>query len=131
MSIDPWILAYESALRSQDTNTQVGACNDLFKVGWNHCICPDLPNKQGYVHAEMMALAGNCDQRVLYVTMGCCCDCSKLLVMSGIRRLVTCKYDYSKWEKEIANGIKILKHNGIAIEYRSPAGKLLMGGELR
>ena len=133
--LDYWKEAYLCALKSRDSNTQVGAClvspfNRGIKHGWNYEIS-EIPGKLGFVHAEMEAIVGTHWAGVLYCTWGCCTNCAKLIVVSGISKLVTAKYDYPKWEDEIEWGHKILRDNGVAIEFRKPYGKLLIGGKFR
>ena len=127
-----WEEAYKAALKSRDTNTKVGAC--FVKTVYSYTGCnyeiADIPGKLGFVHAEMAAITGSFGG-VLYCTWGCCTNCAKLIVVSGITKLVTAKYDYPKWNEEIEWGHKILIDNGVAIEFREPVGKLLIGGVLR
>ncbi len=130
--IDFWKKAYLCAKRSQDTNTQVGAVLDqwsIYHFGWNYEIS-EIPGKLGFIHAEMDAIASN-RGGVLYCTWGCCTNCAKLIVTSEVSKLVTAEYDYPKWNQEIKWGHKILVDNGVAIEFREPYGKLLIGGKLR
>ncbi len=137
--IDYWEEAYKAALRSEDSNTQVGAClipvahiGKYITTGWNFGIS-DIPNKLGFVHAEMDVItkANDTLDNTLYCTWGCCTNCAKLIVQSGIIRMVTAEYDYDKWEKEIEWGHKILRDNGVAIEFVKPFGPLLIGGIVR
>ena len=130
MMLDYWKMAYECALESEDTNTQVGAIlvNGDVSHGWNYEISK-IPGKLGFVHAEMDVLAGR-SKGVLYCTWACCTNCAKLIVTSEITKLVTALYDYPKWNQEIEWGHKILIDNGVIIEFREPFGKLLIGGEI-
>ncbi len=137
--LDYWEEAYKAALKSEDTNTQVGAClipvahiGKYITIGWNYEIAK-IPNKLGFVHAEMdvLANASNTIDATLYCTWGCCTNCAKLIVISGVIKMVTAEYDYDKWAQEIKYGHKILRDNGVAIEFRKPFGSLLIGGVLR
>lgn len=82
-------------------------------------ICEDEDNKtKPYVlHAEANAItkvakSNNSSQdATLYVTSSPCMECSKLIIQSGIKRVVYSN-EYSKKE-----GIELLKRAGIKVEY--------------
>ncbi len=135
--VDFWEMAYQAALRSEDNNTQVGACLEVrfgkhITIGWNYEIA-NISNKLGFVHAEMDVItkAINTQGSTLYCTWGCCTNCAKLIVQSGVVKMVTAVYRYEKWEKEIKWGHQILRDNGVAIEIVKPFGPLKIGGVLR
>lgn len=88
-------------------------------------ICEDEDNKtKPYVlHAEANAItkvakSNNSSQgATLYVTTSPCMECSKLIIQSGIKRVVYSN-EYSKKE-----GIELLKRAGIEVEYIEPDRK--------
>ena len=131
---DYWKKAYKAALLSSDTNTKVGTCLDgpIRAIGWNYEIA-EIPGKLGFVHAEMDVISKSLrtQDTTLYCTWGCCTNCAKLIVISGITKMITAKYDYEKWAQEIEWGHKILRDNGVEIEFREPFGPLLIGGVIR
>lgn len=105
-------IAILSAHRSKDPNSQVGACivnpqNKIVGIGYNGfplgCSDDELPwdregesfydTKYPYVcHAELNAILNKnaADLRgcTLYVTLFPCCECTKLIIQSGIGRVV-------------------------------------------
>ncbi len=80
-------------------------------------ICEDQNGKTiPYVlHAEANAItkvaksSNNCDNATLYVTTSPCLECSKLIIQSGIKRVVF------KELYRITDGIELLKKSGIEI----------------
>ena len=82
-------------------------------------ICEDEDNhtKAYVLHAEANALtkvakSNNSSQdATLYVTSSPCMECSKLIIQSGIKRVV-----YSE-EYRITEGLDLLKRAGIEVEY--------------
>lgn len=80
-------------------------------------ICEDEhDNTKPYVlHAEANAItkvaksSNNCDNATLYVTTSPCLECSKLIIQSGIKRVVF------KELYRITDGIDLLKRVGIEI----------------
>ncbi|KAL9182020.1 hypothetical protein ACHAXT_012363 [Thalassiosira profunda] len=105
-------VAFLSAQRSKDPNTQVGAClvdenKCIIGVGYNgfprgcsDAVLPwarsadcDLHKKYPYVvHAEVNAILNKCSANVrgasLYVALFPCNECCKVIVQSGIREVV-------------------------------------------
>lgn len=105
-------MAFLSARRSKDPNTQVGACivdksNCVIGLGYNGfprgCSDDHLPwgriddktlhNKYAYVcHAEVNAILNKCSASVkdatLYVALFPCNECAKVIIQSGIREVV-------------------------------------------
>lgn len=81
-------------------------------------ICEDEDNKTHWyvLHAEANALSKvmksnqNSDGATMYVTLAPCQNCSKLILQSGVKRLVYLEFygDYS--------GINFLKENGVKVE---------------
>lgn len=128
-------LAWKLALLSEDDNTKVGALvvvnGKVVGSGFNYPISLNVPGKKGYVHAEVAAIMGNdCKGGTMFCSWACCTDCAKVIYLSGIKKLVTCNYDYKKWEKEIGYGQQILKDNGVVVEIVKPFGPLLIGGKI-
>ena len=82
-------------------------------------ICEDEDNKtKAYVlHAEANAITkvaksnNSSEGSTLYVTTSPCMECAKLIIQSGIRRVVYCD-PYHKLD-----GIELLKKAGIEVEY--------------
>jgi len=84
--------------------------------GFDNCCEDDQGNTQWYVlHAEANAIlkvaksTHNCKDATLYLTLSPCKDCSKLVIQSGIRRVVF-KTAYKDTE-----GIDFLKNAGVDI----------------
>ena len=82
-------------------------------------ICEDENNvsKPYVLHAEANALTkvarsnNSSDGATLYVTASPCLECSKLIIQSGIRRVV-----YGE-EYRIMDGVELLKRAGIQVEF--------------
>ena len=82
-------------------------------------ICEDDTNttKPYVLHAEANAISkiarsGNSsDGATLYVTASPCLECSKLIIQSGIKRVV-----YSE-KYRIEDGIELLKRAGVSVEF--------------
>ncbi len=105
-------IAILSAHRSKDPNSQVGAClvspdNKIVGIGYNgfplRCSDDELPwereaaspydTKYPYVcHAELNAVlnanTSNLSGCRIYVTLFPCNECSKLLIQSGVRKII-------------------------------------------
>lgn len=82
-------------------------------------VCEDENNKtKPYVlHAEANAITkiaksnNSSDGATLYITTSPCQECAKLIIQSGIRRVVFCDNYHSD------DGIQLLKRAGIDVEY--------------
>lgn len=119
-------VAVLSAMRSKDPNTQVGACivnqkKRIVGIGYNGFPygCDDdtfpwdnkaegfLNNKYPYVvHAEPNAiLNATCSLEgcTLYVTLFPCNECAKLVIQSGIKKIVYMDDKYSGTDSDIAS----------------------------
>lgn len=105
-------MAFLTAQRSKDPNTQVGACivdseNRIIGLGYNGfpsgCSDDKLPwarsnsnqlhNKYLYVcHAEVNAIlnkgSANVKGATIYVALFPCENCSKMIIQAGIRKVV-------------------------------------------
>jgi dCMP deaminase len=101
-----------SALRSKDPVTKVGACivnvkNHIIGIGYNgfpnNCSDSELPweknnpewlnNKYPYVvHAEVNAIMNVnnkiTDNSILYTSLFPCNECAKLIIQSGIKKII-------------------------------------------
>ena len=108
---------------------QVGALvvkdNMIISDGYNGTpsgfenICEDDANhtKPYVLHAEANAItklarsSNNSDGSTLYVTASPCLECSKLIIQSGIRRVV-----YGE-EYRLSDGLQLLSRAGIEVKY--------------
>ena len=74
------------------------------------------------LHAEANAItklarsSNNSDGATLYVTASPCIECSKLIIQSGIRRVV-----YAE-KYRLTDGIDLLKKAGVKVEYKALEG---------
>ena len=114
-------VAYMSAMRSKDPNTQVGACivsedNKILSMGYNGfpigCSDDDFTweregdedNKYLYTaHSELNAIlnsrGGNLVGAKMYVTLFPCNECAKAIIQSGIKTIV---YAHDKYADTLA-----------------------------
>lgn len=111
-------VAYLSAMRSKDPNTQVGACivsheNKILSMGYNGfpsgCSDDEFPwdrdgdglgSKYLYsTHSELNAIlnyrGGSLEGSRMYVTLFPCNECAKAIIQSGIKELI---YDSDKYD---------------------------------
>lgn len=84
-------------------------------------ICEENNVTKPYVlHAEANAItklarsSNNSEGSTLYVTASPCIECSKLIIQSGIKRVV-----YAE-KYRLNEGIKLLERAGIKVEYLNP-----------
>lgn len=117
------------AENSYCTRRKVGALvvkeNMIISDGYNGTptgfenICEDEDNnsKPYVLHAEANAItklarsANNCEGATMYVTASPCIECAKLIIQSGIKRVVyTEKY-------RLTDGIDLLERAGVKVEY--------------
>ncbi|CAH0491694.1 unnamed protein product [Peronospora farinosa] len=122
-------VAFLSAMRSKDPSTQVGACivnseRKIVGIGYNgfpnRCGDDELPwaresetnspldTKYPYVcHAEMNAILNKNSTDVkgctMYVALFPCNECAKLIIQSGISRIVYCSDKYKQDWKFVAS----------------------------
>ena len=110
-------VAMFSAMRSKDSNTQVGACivsdeNKIISVGYNGmpigCDDDDMPwerdgdalnTKYPFVcHAELNAIlnrqAVTTQNARIYVTLFPCNECAKAIIQSGIKEVIYAENKY-------------------------------------
>lgn len=118
-------VAFLSAMRSKDPNSQVGACivspdNKIVGIGYNGmpngCSDDELPwarngdfltTKYAYVcHAEMNAIMNKISADVrncsIYVALFPCNECAKLIIQSGIKEVIFLSDKYHKEVQTIA-----------------------------
>ncbi|MBQ0088359.1 MAG: dCMP deaminase family protein [Prevotellaceae bacterium] len=118
------------AENSYCTRRQVGALivknKAIISDGYNGTpegfenVCEDENNvsKPYVMHAEANAITkiarsgNNSDGATLYVTASPCLECAKLIIQSGIRRVV-----YSE-KYRLDDGIKLLERAGIEVKYK-------------
>ena len=124
-----------SALRSKDPNTQVGACivnekKRIVGIGYNGfpygCGDDEFPwerNAEGFlnnkypyvVHAEANAILNSTsplDGCSIYVSLFPCNECAKLIIQSGIKRIVCMDDKYDGTEANTASK-RMLKAAGV------------------
>ncbi len=117
-------IAFLSAQRSKDNNTQVGACivnqeNRILSVGYNGMPtgCDDnampwardgapLETKYMYVcHAELNAILNNNGGTLkgakIYTTLFPCNECAKAIIQSGIREVVYYSDKYAETDSTV------------------------------
>ena len=110
-------IAYLSAMRSKDPNTQVGACivsqeNKILSMGYNGfptgCDDDEFPwsregelcdSKYAYVtHSELNAIlnyrGGSLEGSKIYVSLFPCNECAKAIIQAGIKTVI---YDCDKY----------------------------------
>lgn len=87
-------------------------------------ICEDNNVTKPYVlHAEANAItklarsSNNSEGSTLYVTASPCIECAKLIIQSGIKRVV-----YAE-KYRLDDGIKLMQRAGIKVEYLNPDEK--------
>lgn len=130
-------VAYLSAMRSKDPNTQVGACivgvdNRILSMGYNGFPngCSDdeypwgklddeLKSKYLYTtHSELNAIlnyrGGSLEGAKMYVTLFPCNECAKAIIQSGIKAVVYADDKYSDTASVVASK-RMLKSAGVEI----------------
>ncbi|XP_023210757.1 deoxycytidylate deaminase-like isoform X1 [Centruroides sculpturatus] len=136
-------IAFLSAMRSKDPNSQVGACivnpeKKIVGIGYNgmpnRCNDDELPwgregpfleTKYAYVcHAEMNAIMNkntadvkNC---TIYVALFPCNECAKLIIQSGIKEVVYLSDKYHKEPSAVA-ARKLFDMAGVTYRQHIPA----------
>jgi len=133
----PWTeyflsVAMLSAMRSKDPSTQVGACivneeKRIVGIGYNGfpkgCGDDELPwarhSSQGanatkypfVCHAEMNAIlnknSASCAGCTMYVVLFPCNDCAKLVIQSGISRIIFISDKYSETDSVKASKLML------------------------
>ena len=123
-------VAYLSAKRSKDPNTQVGSCivssdHKILSMGYNGLPrgCSDdmfpwsregqpLMTKYPFVtHSELNAIlnyrGGSLEGATIYVTLFPCNECAKAIIQAGIRTVV---YDSDKYADSDATGVRYYQY---------------------
>jgi dCMP deaminase len=83
----------------------------------NVCEDEDFRTKPYVLHAEANAItkvaksSNSSDGATLYITTSPCMECAKLIIQSGIRRVVFCDTYHTK------DGVELLQTAGIEVEY--------------
>lgn len=139
-------VAFLSARRSKDPNTQVGACivsqdNKILSMGYNGfpngCSDEDFPwnresadpydNKYFYTtHSELNAIlnyrGGSLEGSKLYVTLFPCNECAKALIQSGIRTVIYAEDRYAN-TSSIRASKRMLRAAGVEFYPYEPSGR--------
>ena len=139
-------IAMLSAERSQDPNTQVGACivapdNRILPVGYNGmpqgCEDDEMPwgregaaldSKYLFVcHAELNAIlnyrgARNFNGARLYVTLFPCNECAKAIIQSGIKEIIYGSDKYQSADSTVASK-RMFDLTGIKYRKFEPSGR--------
>jgi dCMP deaminase len=83
----------------------------------NVCEDEDFKTKPYVLHAEANAITkvaksnNSSDGATLYITTSPCMECAKLIIQSGIRRVVYCEKYHTQ------DGIELLHKAGIVVDY--------------
>lgn len=141
-------IAYLSAMRSKDPNTQVGACivspsNRILSMGyngfpngisdddfpWNRDNPDPVCNKYFYTtHSELNAIlnyrGGTLEGAKLYVTLFPCNECAKAIIQAGIKSLVYACNKYESTPSVIASK-KMLLAAGVELKAYEPTGRVV------
>ena len=140
-------IALLSAMRSKDSNSQVGACivspeNKILSLGYNGmpigCNDDDMPweregdpleTKYMYVcHAELNAILNSAYSNLkgarVYVTLFPCNECAKAIIQSGIKEII---YYSDKYHDEPLSVASRRLFNMTGVKYRAyhPTGREL------
>lgn len=132
-------LAKQQAARSNDDSNQVGCVivqptsHQVLAVGYNDLprgiadkACRrERPMKYKYVeHAERNALYNACRRGtavkggIAAVTMFPCAECSRALIQSGIRTLVTVRPDMTtRWAEDFRISLEMLSEARVSVSY--------------
>ena len=139
-------VAFLSARRSKDPNTQVGACivsqdNKILSMGYNGfpngCSDEEFPwnresadpydNKYFYTtHSELNAIlnyrGGSLEGSKLYVTLFPCNECAKALIQCGIRKVIYAEDRYAA-TSAIRASKRMLRAAGVEFYPYEPSGR--------
>jgi dCMP deaminase len=126
---------------SEDTSTKMGCVvvsksNDLLSIGWNGLPrgIKNTPNKnirpvkyKYFEHAERNTIYNSSrngiplKDSIIYISCLSCCDCTRSIIQSGIKKIVIRKNNDPEFEKRWSEDFKIsksmLKEAGIKISY--------------
>lgn len=140
-------VAYMSAMRSKDPNTQVGACivnkdNKILSMGYNGlprgCSDNDYPwnrdgdpleNKYFYAtHSELNAIlnykGGSLEGTKMYVTLFPCNECAKAIIQSGIAEVIYASDKYGTTSSVIASK-RMLKSAEVNVRQYKKTGRTI------
>ncbi|MBR5508546.1 MAG: dCMP deaminase family protein [Lachnospiraceae bacterium] len=138
-------IAYLSAMRSKDPNTQVGACivsreNKILSMGYNGfpkgCSDDEFPwnrdgdvydSKYAYVtHSELNAIlnyrGGSLEGTKLYVTLFPCNECAKAIIQAGITEVVFAEDKYRETQANMVSR-RMLKTAGVQMTPYKKSGR--------
>ena len=138
-------IAYLSAMRSKDPNTQVGACivshdNKILSMGYNGfprgCSDDEYPwdrdaegvdSKYLYAtHSELNAIlnyrGGSLEGSRLYVTLFPCNECAKAIIQTGIKELIYASDKYDGTPSVVASK-RMLKSAGVKVTPYQETGR--------
>ena len=145
-------IAYLSAMRSKDPSTQVGACivnpdKRIVAIGYNgfpRGISDDdfpwarkaddpLDTKYPYVcHAEMNAIMNKNSESLkgcwIYVTLFPCNECAKLIIQSGISKVV---FASDKYSETLGSKASKRMFDACGISYEKCTSKVMVGNNLK
>ncbi|XP_065810950.1 deoxycytidylate deaminase-like isoform X2 [Labrus bergylta] len=116
-------VALLAAKRSEDPNTQVGACivnqeNKIVGIGHNQ-----MPNGCDVCHAELNAIMNTNGADVkgcsMYVTLFPCNECAKLIIQRGIKEVIYLSDMYEDRD-EFKASRKMLEVAGIELRQFKP-----------
>ena len=120
-------IAFLSAKRSKDPNTQVGACIVSEDFPWNRESADPYDNKYFYTtHSELNAIlnyrGGSLEGSKLYVTLFPCNECAKALIQSGIRTVIYAEDRYASTSSTRASK-RMLRAAGVEFYPYEPSGR--------
>jgi|TARA_B110000003_G_scaffold230563_1_gene232644 dCMP deaminase len=145
-------IAFLSAMRSKDPSTQVGACivnneKRIVAIGYNgfpRGISDDdfpwarkaddpLDTKYPYVcHAEMNAIMNKNSESLkgcwIYVTLFPCNECAKLIIQSGISKVV---FASDKYSETLGSKASKRMFDACGISYEKCTSKVMVGNNLK
>lgn len=127
-------LAKQVSTWSKDPSTQVGAIivddkRRVLSLGYNGFPRGVDDDERKYlhkptkykmiVHAEANAILNatqSLEGATLYSTLHTCCECAKLVIQSGIKRVVNCKHlpsEKQHWEESFAAAREMYRQAGV------------------
>mgnify|MGYP004578040677 FL=1 len=80
----------------------------------NNVTKPDVLHAEGNAITKLARSSNNSEGSTLYVTASPCIECSKLIIQSGIKRVV-----YAE-KYRLTDGVDLLKRAGVVVEYMNP-----------
>lgn len=129
-------LAEHVATWSKDPSTKVGAViirpdRSVAGVGYNgfprgvsdtQARLDDRPTKYAFVvHAEanaILAAKEDLSECVLYCTLFPCCECAKLIIQSGIRKIVVRREaDPDQWAESMNHSRQMFVESGVVVQH--------------